>query len=196
MRTWRYCSDNAFQIEYVAMNTGVQIQTVWCDEDVTEILVSAWNGSFGGVTRIYVGIGALKEAAERLDGFPKSPTDIREVTFGQFDLRPVRVGQSNVDVFASGISMRFHCLNGAGHAYLDLRLQSENRERTSVNPGERPGRTIQTVTLVMRIEAAAVDTFVLELLRLEATHAGAAHLKALASDGDQIFGAANLPNSR
>jgi len=178
------------------MNTGVQIQTVWCDADVTEILVSAWNGTFAGVTRIYVGIGALKEAAEQLSGFPKSPTDIREVTFGQFDFQPVRVGQSNVDVFASGIGMRFHCLNGAGHAYVDLKLQSENRERSSVNPGERPGRSIQTVTLVMRIESGSVDTFVLELLRLEATHAGAAHLEALARDGDQIFGAANLPNSR
>src|SRR5437016_1546612 len=179
-----YCSTNTFQIEYVAMDTGIQIQTIWCDADVTEIVVSAWNGTFGGVTRIYVGIGALKEAAEQLCGFPKSPTDIREVAFGQFDLKPVRVGQSNVDVFASGISMRFHCVNGAGHAYLDLRLQSENRGRTSVGPGERPNRTIQTVALVMRIEATAVDTFVQELLRLEATHAGTAHLRALASDGE------------
>ena len=178
------------------MDTGIQIQTVWYDADVTEILVSAWNGTFGGATRIYVGIGALKKAAEQLRGFPKSPTDIREVAFGQFDLEPVRVGQANVNVFASAISMRFHCLNGAGHAHLDLRLQSENREGTSAGYGERPSRTIQAVTLVMRIEATAVDTFVQELMRLEATHAGAAHLKSLISDGDWTFGAADLPNSR
>jgi hypothetical protein len=194
--TWRYCSDSAFQIEYVAMDTGIQIQSIWCDADVTEILVSAWNGTFGGVTRIYVGIGALKEAAEQLRGFPSTPTDNREITFGQFDLGPVRVGQTDVNVFASGISMRFHCLNGAGHAHLDLRLQSDNREGTSVGYGERPGRTIQNVVLVMRIDATGVDTFVQELLRLEATRAGAAHLKSLVSDGDRTFGSADLPNSR
>jgi len=178
------------------MDTGIQIKTVWYDADVTEILVSAWNGTFGGAARIYVGIGALTEAAEQLRGFPKSPTDIREVTFGQFDLDPVRVGQANVNVLASGISMRFHCLNGAGHAHLDLRLQSENREGTCAGYGERPGRTTQAVTLVMRIEATAVDIFVQELMRLEATHAGAAHLKSLISDVDRRFGPSDLPNSR
>lgn len=178
------------------MDTGIQIQTIWCDADTTEILVSAWNGTFGGATRIYIGIGALKEAAEQLRGFPSAPTDTREVTFGQFDLGPVRVGQTDVNVLASGISMRFHCLNGAGHAHLDLRLQSDNREGTSVGYGNRPGRTIQTVALVMRIEANAVDTFVQELMRLEVTHSGAALLKALVSDGDRTFGSADLPNSR
>jgi hypothetical protein len=146
-------------------------------------LVSGWNGTFGGVTRIYVGIGALKEAAEQLCGIPKSPAYIREVAFGQIDLKPVRVGQSNVDVFASGISMRLYCASGVGHADLDLRLQSDDREGTSVRPGERPGRTIQPVSLVMRIEPTAVDTVVQELLRLEATQAGAANLRAFANDG-------------
>jgi hypothetical protein len=178
------------------MDTGIQIQTVWRDADVTEILVSAWNGTFGGAARIYVGIGALKEAAEQLRGFPSAPIDTREVTFGQFDLGPVRVGQTEMNVLASGISMRFRCLDGAGHAHLDLRLQSDNREETSVGYGERPGRMIQTVALVMRIEANAVDTFVQELLRLEATHSGAARLKALVSDGDRAFGSADLPNAR
>ena len=121
------------------MDAGIQIQKIWGDEDVKEILVSAWNGTFGGATRIYVGIGPLKEAAERLRGFPSSPTDIREVTLGQFDLEPDRVGQFEVNRFASGVSMRFHCVNGAGHAYLDARLQSDNREGTSLGPGERPG---------------------------------------------------------
>ena len=86
------------------MDTGIQIQTIWCDANATEIFVFAWNETFGGATRIYVGIGALKEAAEQLRGFPRSPTDTREVTFGQFDLGPVRVGQADVNVFASGIA--------------------------------------------------------------------------------------------
>jgi hypothetical protein len=173
------------------MDTGIHIEVVWSDVDVIETSVSAWNGAFGGVTRIYVGIGALKEAAERLRGFPQNTTDIREVAFGQFD----PAGLGGVDTFASGVSMRFHCIDGAGHAYLDARLQSDNRAGTSRARGRRPGRTIQSVALVMGIEAAAVDTFVEELLRLEPTHAGAAYLKALANDGERIFGAADLPNS-
>jgi hypothetical protein len=62
------------------VDTGIHIQTIWCDADVAEILVTAWNGAFGGATRIYVGIGALKEVAEQLRGFPNAPTDTREVT--------------------------------------------------------------------------------------------------------------------
>jgi hypothetical protein len=178
------------------MDTGIQIKKIWRDEGMTDILVSAWNGTFGGATRIYVGIGELKEAAERLSGFPSTPADTREVTFGQFDLEPTRVGQFELHRFASAVNMRFHCVNGAGHAYVDVRLQSDNLAGTSLGPGERPGRTIQTVALVMRIESAAVDVFVQELLRLETFETGAAYLRGLASDGERILGAADLPNSR
>jgi len=61
--------------------------------------------------------------------------------------------------------VRFYCVDGAGHAHVEARIDSKFLS----------GGTIQTVVLAMPIEAAAVDTFVEELRRLE--RAGVAHLK-------------------
>ena len=93
------------------MDTGVQIKTVW------DRCRRHGNISFcveRNVRRSHADL--CRDSPQRLPenfcGFPKL-TDIREVTFGQFDLEPVRVGQANVNVLASGITMRFHCLSGA-----------------------------------------------------------------------------------
>ncbi len=177
------------------METGIQMEVVWSEEDVTQILVSAWNGTFGGVARIYLGTGKLREAAEQLRGFPASATDVRELTFGGFDLQPSHVGNRDVYRFASGISMQFHCLNGAGHAYVDVRLQSDTRPSTSLITGELRSRMVQSVSLAMRIEASGVDNVVKELLRLETDRTGRAHLKAIEADQQRTFGATDLPNS-
>jgi hypothetical protein len=52
-------------------------------------------------------------------------------------------------------------------AHLALRLQSDNR----AGLGMLPDLAVQTVTLTMRIEASAVDTFVKQLREFE-THRG------------------------
>jgi hypothetical protein len=172
----RHCRNKTSQIELRAtMETGIRIEVIGGDDDVNKIAVSARNGKFRGETEIYVAIGELKEAAERLRGFPKSPADAREIAFGQFDLEPFRVGESQFNRFASGVSMRFYCVDGSGHAYVDVRVQADYRNR-------KRGLAIQGATLDMRVEAAAVDAFVQELLRVEADLSGAAHLKA--SDED------------
>jgi hypothetical protein len=63
--------------------------------------------------------------------------------------------------------MRFHCVDGAGHAYVEA----------SVDSNYQRGGTIQTVLLAMPVEAAAVDTFVCELERLESERSGTALLR-------------------
>jgi len=139
------------------MYIGFEFRVVWHDNDVINLCVSAWNGAFGGLAEIYEGIGDLREAAAQLRGFPKNPSDIREVVFGNFDRKCA----------AGGLRMRFHCVDGAGHAYVEATIDSNYKS----------GGTVQTVVLAMPVEAAAVDSFVQELERLEAEKAGAAHLQ-------------------
>jgi hypothetical protein len=139
------------------MYTGFEFQVLWHDNDVIKLGVSAWNGAFGGAAEFYEAIGDLRDIAAQLRGFPTNSADTREITFGNFDRK----------VAGGGVRMRFHCVDDAGHAYVEATIDSNYYS----------GGTIQTVVLSMPIEAAAVDTFVQELQRLESNRAGVAHLK-------------------
>jgi hypothetical protein len=141
------------------MFVGFEFQMLWHDEDVFKLCVKAWNGSFGGAAEIYEAIGDLHKAAGQLLGFPRSPSDAREVVFGNFDPK----------FAAGGVRMRFHCVDGAGHAYVEATIDSKYLS----------GGTVQTVVLSMPVEATAIDTFVLELDRLEKERSGSAYLKAV-----------------
>jgi hypothetical protein len=136
------------------MEVGIEFQLIWHDNDVLNLRVSAWNGDFGGVAEIYEGVGDLHVAASNLRGFPNNPSDRREIVFDR-------------KCAAAGVSMRFHCVNGAGHAYVEA----------SVDSNYQRGGTIQTVVLAMPVEAAAVDIFVRELARLESDRSGTAFLR-------------------
>ena len=139
------------------MSLGFEFRVRWHDQDAIELNVAAWNGAFGGSANIYEAIGDLRSAADRLRGFPKDPKDTREVVFGNFDHKYA----------GGGVRLRFYCIDGAGHAYVEAVIDSNFLS----------GGTIQTATLAMPVEAAAVDTFVQELQRLESDLAGAAHLR-------------------
>lgn len=141
------------------MNIGIRFQTLWYDQDVIKLRVSAWNGDFGGVADIYEGIGDLDKAAGQLRGFPRNTSDMRELIFGTFDRKCA----------GGGVSMRFHCTDSAGHAYVETRIDSS----------VLAGGTFQTVALALPIEAAAVDIFVQELQRMEEDRSSTAHLSGL-----------------
>ncbi len=88
------------------MYVGFEVRVLWHDNDVIELCVSGWNGAFGGSAEIYEGIGDLQDVAAQLRGFPKSPADTREVVLGSIDRKYA----------GGGMRMRFHCVDGAGHA--------------------------------------------------------------------------------
>ena len=138
---------------------GFQFRAIWFDTDLIRLCVSAWNGTFGGTADIYEAIGDLEEAAAQLRGFPHNPSDRREIVFGTFDRKCA----------GGGINMRFHCIGGAGHSYVEATIDS-NCESAG---------TVQTAVLSMPVEAAAVDVFVQELQRVGANRAGTAFLKGL-----------------
>ena len=139
------------------MEVGIKFQMIWHDNDVLNLRASGWNGSFGGIAEIYEGIGDLEAAASNLHGFPINPSDKREVTFGNFDRKCA----------AGGIKLRFHCVDGAGHSFVEA----------TIDANYETGGTIQSVVLAMPVEAAAVDEFVRELQRLELDRSGTAILR-------------------
>jgi hypothetical protein len=137
------------------MDKGIQLGTLYRDVHLLELRVAAWNEEFGGTACVYVGIGALAEAAAKLEGFPRDPSDIREIQFGVF----------GPDVGGGAIRMRFYCKDSAGHAVVETRVESGQR---------RP----QEAFLFLSIEAAEVDTFVNDLRCLEADSSGTAFLRS------------------
>lgn len=124
------------------MDIGLQFEVIYKAEDLIQVRVFAWNGSFGGTADIYVGIGRLEEIAARLKGFPASVSDRREITLGAF-------GPNT----AGGVEMQFYCADASGHAYVELKIES----------GSLSGKTVQSAILSLPIEAAAVDSFVDDL---------------------------------
>lgn len=108
---------------------GLRVEIIYADTDLNEIRVSAWNGSFGGATDIYVKIGGLTELAAKLAGFPRGPSDVREFTLGEFG-REFEPG---------AVSMKFYCIDQAGHAYMESRIE----------PSAESARVWQAATLAM-----------------------------------------------
>lgn len=140
-----------------ASQVGFRLEVIYADVDIIEIRVSAWNGSFGGATDLYVAVDGLSKIATKLGGFPKNPADVREFTLGAFERE-----------FAGGaVSMKFYCIDQAGHAYVESRIESDTES----------AKVWQVATLVMPVEAAAVDRFVEDLRQLEKEKSGVALLE-------------------
>jgi len=67
-----------------AIMEGFRFEFLWNDNDVFQLRIRAWNGNFGGTADVYVPIGAIAEAAEKLEGFPRHTSDKRDLQFGEF----------------------------------------------------------------------------------------------------------------
>jgi hypothetical protein len=145
-------------MHHSAMDTGFRFEIIWNDNDVFEVRAAAWNGQFGGAADVYVQIGGLAAAAAKLEGFPNEPSDTREILFGAF----------GADWAGGAVSMRFYCKDAAGHAFVEARIESDYNG----------AHTAQSVHLFAAIEATAVDTFAIELRRLETNLRGIAVLRA------------------
>ena len=140
------------------MEPGFQFRVLYRDNDLLKVRISAWNGSFGGEGDVYIGTDELGIIGAQLRGFPNSISDIREVVLGDFDSESA----------GGGVKMRFYCVDRAGHAYVDAKIESD---RDSV------GR-VQSATLSAPIEANAVDSFVDDLRSLDLGTAATASLRA------------------
>ena len=130
------------------MNRGIEIAIDWWDEDVIIFVFRASNGSFSGEMKAYLPPNTLAELASGLSGFPSHTSDQRAFELGGFSI--LHAG--------GGIELRFHCLDSAGHAAVDVKLRSD----ACAAWGE-----LESAALRIPLEAAAVDNFVDQIRRLE-----------------------------
>jgi len=139
------------------MDRCVQLSCRYHDIDVVELKVSAWNGSFGGSTCVYIGQGDLAAAATLLAGFPEGLEDRREVIFGAFGPRSA----------GGGMSLKFACIDGAGHCQLHVRIEADYDRRELV---------AERVEMLCMFEPAALDQFVKQMRELNSSLTGSAVL--------------------
>ena len=139
------------------MERSVRLSYRYHDDDLVELGVSAWNGEFGGSTRLYINHGELAEVANELIGFPSNVEDTRGVTFGAFG--PESGG--------GAMALRFSCIDSAGHCRLQLKIESDPLLRESL---------IESVELIGAVEPAALDRFVEQMRVLNSSLAGSAVL--------------------
>ncbi len=141
------------------METGFQFELLWNDVDVILIRIRASNGEFGGTADVYVPIGGLAEVAEKLEAFPRDPSDERVLQFGQF----------GPELAGGAVSLRFYCKGAAGRTFVEAKVESDYQPGPAEHAQFHAG-----------IQASAVDDFVLALRRLESAKRGIAHLSAIA----------------
>src|SRR5712692_8606366 len=96
------------------MDPGFQIKVIYRDDDVVELRITGWNGAFGGAADAYVGVGDLERIAEKLQGFPKHPSDTREIVFGAFGHKSA----------GGGVNMLFYCPGSSGQAHVEAKIES------------------------------------------------------------------------
>ena len=131
-------------MEEVVPFKGVQIEHLWEDADVLEVVARASNGDFSGKTAAYMGHGQISGAAAELADFPKDTSDKRDIVFGSLD--PKYAG--------GGIRMEFIC-DHTGSIVVNVQIASgDHEERASFS---------------IRVAAHEIDAFVKDLLKLEAS---------------------------
>lgn len=141
------------------MQSGIRVKVIWFDL-YGNYLFSCSNGPFSGEASIYAEHDQVLRLADALTGFPSNNTDKRDFELGTFD--PKCAG--------GGVRMHFYCLDSVGHASADVELQSGTWGALN---------EIQTVTLRIPVEAAAIDSFVSQI-RLMKRETGAIALLEMA----------------
>lgn len=127
---------------------GLTFSVSWFDVDVIQLDVSCSNGRFSGQTSIYEVHNFAEELARALKGFPKSDSDVVEAQLGTFN--PQQAG--------GGLQMKFQCRDAMGHCEVVVTIRSPD----CLAPG-----SAESTVLLLPVEPAAIDQFILELDRLE-----------------------------
>lgn len=121
-----------------------------------ELRVSADDGLFSGVTQVYTTWESLRDLRSRLRGFPRSTNDVVDELIG-------------APGGYSYLRLRFHCIDGSGHAKVEVELQKSEQQDGALDC--RP----QLKTYVL-FEPAAMDNFVSQIDVMISAKGGAAKL--------------------
>jgi len=151
------------------MIAGLEFTYLYHDFDLIEVHIVAQNNRFRGSADVYEGTGELLEAAALLSGFPKSPQDTRDLTFGAFGPQ-----------FAGGaVRLEFFCKDLAGHPVIRATIETDSRRISTI--GNELDEAAERATICLNFDPAALDRFLLQLQKIEEEHAGSAILE---TDGD------------
>jgi hypothetical protein len=141
------------------MENGIRLEVIWFDVDVTEVIVECSNGRFAGAAEIYLAHNEHLDIANLLSGFPSSVSDSRTIEIGTFN-------PAHAD---GGLRVELRCADSSGHVFADVRLKGDGCKAL----GE-----IESVALRLRVEAAAIDSFVQQLKALKVEIGAGASLRA------------------
>lgn len=119
---------------------GIEITILWFDDDLVDVLIRGNTGNFAGVAYIFVGHEDIARLAEGFRGFPISSDDRREIVLGSFN-----------DHYSGGGARFLLRTDTPGHVMIELRLRADSQ--VELGP-------VETVDLVVPVEAAAIDRFV------------------------------------
>ena len=138
------------------MTAGIVVSIADVDDDYLLIEIHARNERFAGSSRVYGDPDELTRLADRISGFPSHPTDERIYEFGSQDR----------NIAGGYVRLRFCCVDGVGHAAVDVMLEDDDATYA-----------IASAKFSLAVEAAAVDEFVMELIRLHRERTGEAVLR-------------------
>ena len=139
------------------MDPGLRISVVDPDDDYLGIEVAAASNRFAGTTRIYAGLDELSSLASCIEGFPRTPLDERSYEFGS----------SEPGVAGGFACLRFHCVDGSGHAAIEVTISDD-----------RQWHDPASAKFAFRIAAVDLDRFLTRLRHIEQEQCGEAVLLA------------------
>jgi hypothetical protein len=138
----------------------LEIEVVWADSDLQEVVVSASSEHFAGRVNLYAGPAELSELAEVLRGFPRSADDRREY----------KLGQDNLAGYGTA-RLVFFCKDSTGHVIAQVELRG--------NP-EEPKLGAEFSVVQVTAVAADIDRFEQELRSINNHVGSSAALKSAA----------------
>jgi hypothetical protein len=144
------------------VKSGIEFKVVWSDQDVSQLRVKCSNGFFSGDASMYVGHNEVSEMAEGLSGFPSQAADTRNFELGTF--APNGAG--------GGIRLHFYCRDSVGHAAVDVKLRGDACMALD---------EVESVALRIPVEAAAIDSFLVEAMGMDTNEISATACLHMAS---------------
>jgi hypothetical protein len=130
-------------MQALSIPNGLSLEVLELDE-VLRLRVVVADGAFAGCTEVLENQDVLHELAVAIRGFPASASDRREITLGAFGPQSAG-GAVRLVLLAQGLAAR---------AVLEAEVEEE----------PTAGGVPRTAHVRLRLEAAAIDEFVADLL--------------------------------
>ena len=130
------------------------------NQDVVECQFRCFNGRFSGIAEIYLGHDDLPQMLEALKGFPNTASDVRELELGTF----------NPNHADGGLRLRCYCKDSVGHGVMEVKLRGDG-----CNALGEP----ESVALLLRVEAGAIDSFLSQVCAMDTEQIGATAFLAM-----------------